>query len=214
MNATLNGLTTIRAYGAQEILKKEFDNYQDTHTSTWYMFIASSTAFGFALDVFSFIFTTIVIFSFILLNASKSFYYFFTLCYKLNVFNKIFADFSGSEVGLAITQVMAMTGLIQWGMRQSAEVSNQLMSVERVLEYSVLQPEDNLRDPYVDKKMKRSAVFPLISDTPKGWPSNGLIRFTNVSMRYAEDMEPVLRDLNLIILPGEKVSIFNSFQSS
>lgn len=102
---------------------------------------------------------------------------------------------------------MAMTGLIQWGMRQSAEVSNQLMSVERVLEYSVLQPEDNLRDPYVDKKLKKGAVFPLIPDTPKGWPNDGLIRFTNVSMRYSEDMEPVLRNLNLLILPAEKVRI-------
>lgn len=71
LNATLNGLTTIRAYCAQDILKLEFDKLQDLHTSTMYMYYVTSTAFGFFLDVFCFIFTTIVTFTFLLLNDSK-----------------------------------------------------------------------------------------------------------------------------------------------
>lgn len=47
-------------------------------------------------------------------------------------------------MGLAITQILAITGLVQWGMRQSAEISNQLVSVERVLEYTKLESEENL----------------------------------------------------------------------
>lgn len=71
LNATLNGLSTIRAYHAQAILKKEFDKFQDVHTSSWYMFIATSSAFGFSLDIFCFIFTTLVTFSFLFLEDSE-----------------------------------------------------------------------------------------------------------------------------------------------
>ncbi len=51
-------------------------------------------------------------------------------------------SFLGGDVGLAITQSMAMTGMVQFGMRQSAEVASQLLSVERVLEYADLPTED------------------------------------------------------------------------
>lgn len=66
LNATFQGLTTIRAYGAQTILRKEFDKHLDYHTSAWFMFIAASAAFGFYLDVLCFIFTAFVTFSFLL----------------------------------------------------------------------------------------------------------------------------------------------------
>ncbi|KAL0104953.1 hypothetical protein PUN28_016533 [Cardiocondyla obscurior] len=184
LNATLNGLTTIRAYCAQDILKREFDKLQDTHTSTIYMYIVTSTAFGFSLDVFCFVFISIVTFSFLLLDQS----------------------FSGGEVGLAITQVMVMTGLIQWGMRQSAEVANQMMAVERVLEYIQLPAEPNLKDrgAYIKKKDK---ILALPSNVPKNWPDQGCITFRNVYMRYADEDPPVLKSLNIIIFPGEKVGI-------
>ncbi len=48
---------------------------------------------------------------------------------------------SGSEAGLAISSAMALTGMFQWGVRQSAEVENQMTSVERVIEYSNITSE-------------------------------------------------------------------------
>ncbi|XP_036143538.1 multidrug resistance-associated protein 4 [Monomorium pharaonis] len=184
LNATLNGLTTIRAYHVQDILKLEFDKLQDAHTSTIYMYIVSSMVFAFFLDLFCFFLTFIIIFSFLLLNQS----------------------FSGGEVGLAITQIMAMTGIIQWGMRQSAEVANQMMAVERVFEYIQLPAEPNLRDcgMYVKKKGKK---LELPSNVPQTWPDKGCIKFRNVYMRYSDEDLPVLKNLNLVIYPGEKIGV-------
>jgi len=100
---------------------------------------------------------------------------------------------------------MAMTGIIQWGMRQSAEVANQMMAVERVLEYIQLPAEPNLRDrgAYVKKKDKNLMALP--SNVPKTWPDEGCIKFRDVYMRYADEDPPVLKGLNIVIYPGEKV---------
>lgn len=96
LGASLNGLSTIRAFGAQDILVKEFDNLQDLHSSAFYLFISTSRAFGFWLDVWCVVYIAIVTLSFFLMGDE------------------------GGNVGLAITQAMGMTGMVQWGMRQSA----------------------------------------------------------------------------------------------
>lgn len=47
-------------------------------------------------------------------------------------------------MGLAVTQCIGLSGLIQWGMRQSAELENQMTSVERVLEFTRVEHEPDL----------------------------------------------------------------------
>lgn len=169
LNATLQGLTTIRAYGAQNILRNEFDKHQDLHTSAWFMYIATSSAFGFYLDILCFIFTAIVTFSFLTFTG----------------------DFMGGQVGLAITQAAALTGLVQWGLRQSAEVANQAMSVERILEYTQLPVEKQ----------------PDVPKTPKNdWPLNGRLALNNMGLKYYNDGPFVIKNLDLVIQPKEKVT--------
>lgn len=148
LNASLQGLTTIRAFKAQDILEKEFDAHQDLHSSAWFLFIATSRAFGFWLDLVCIIYIAMVTLSFLVLDATEF----------------------GGNVGLAITQSIALTGMFQWGMRQSTELENQMTSVERVLEYSDLEHEPPLESEPGKKP-------------PPAWPEEGKIEFKGVYLR-------------------------------
>lgn len=48
--------------------------------------------------------------------------------------------FSGN-VGLAISQTLILTGMLQFGVRQTAEVISQMTSVERILQYTHIERE-------------------------------------------------------------------------
>lgn len=148
LNASLQGLTTIRAFKAQDILEKEFDSHQDLHSSSWYLFIGTSRAFGFWLDLICIIYIALVTLSFLIMDATEF----------------------GGNVGLAITQSIGLTGMFQWGMRQSTELENQMTSVERVLEYSNLESEPPLESEPSKKP-------------PPSWPEDGKVEFKAVYLK-------------------------------
>lgn len=92
------------------------------------------------------------------------------------------------NVGLVILQCINMIGMCQWGIRQTAEVENQMTSVERIMEYVDLPAEPALKsDP--------------TNTPPIDWPSKGEIAFNNLSFRYSNSSAFVLKDLNLKIRP-------------
>lgn len=97
-------------------------------------------------------------------------------------------------MGLAITQSIGLTGMFQWGMRQSTELENQMTSVERVLEYTNVEQERSLETPPEKKP-------------PDAWPERGEIKFKNLYLRYNPADPPVLKNLNFVIEPREKVGI-------
>lgn len=79
-SASLDGITTIRASGAQFLLQKEFDIHQDLHTRAWFLLVATNTAFGFILDATSVLFLAIVTYSFLIADDGKynnNYYYLF-----------------------------------------------------------------------------------------------------------------------------------------
>ncbi|KAL9890469.1 probable multidrug resistance-associated protein lethal(2)03659 [Glossina fuscipes] len=173
MATSLTGLSTIRAFGAQRVLINEFDNHQDLHSGVFFMFICTSRAFGYWLDCFCVLFIAIVTLSFF-----------------------IFAPANGGDVGLAITQALGMTGMVQWGMRQSAELENTMTAVERVVEYDDIEPEGELESK-LDKK------------PPDSWPEEGKIIFDELSLRYFPDpkSEYILKGLTFEIRASEKIGI-------
>ncbi|KAL3281370.1 hypothetical protein HHI36_004580 [Cryptolaemus montrouzieri] len=173
ISATLNGLTTIRAFGAQEILSVEFDTHQDLHSSAWFAFLGTSRAFGYWLDLICIVYICLITFSFLLIDTGGQF---------------------GGNVGLVITQAIGITGMLQWGMKQSTELENQMTSVERVVEYSSVEHERAIES----EESKKPALT---------WPERGKIIFKNLFLKYSPNDPPVLKNLNFTIQPREKVGI-------
>ncbi|KAI2473971.1 ATP-binding cassette sub-family C member 4 isoform X2 [Diabrotica virgifera virgifera] len=172
LTATLEGLTTIRAFKAQNILRAEFDKHQDSHTSAWFMFISTSSAFGFSLDVICLMFIGSLTFSLIGLGE--------------------YFNLTGGDVGLAINQASSLTQNIQFLVRFSADISNQLMSVERILEYKELIPE----------QQPEKLLLP-----PKSWPDKGIVNIEHLNMKYIDDGPTILKDVSVKINPKEKIGI-------
>lgn len=93
-------------------------------------------------------------------------------------------------MGLAISQAMILTGMVQYGVRQVAEALQLMTSVERILQYTQLPQE------------KSGVTKPPIS-----WPTHGQIEFSQVTCRYDPHGSPVLNNLHFIIQPGWNVGI-------
>ncbi|XP_077987994.1 ATP-binding cassette sub-family C member 4-like isoform X1 [Glandiceps talaboti] len=170
LSASLQGLCTIRAFNAETVFVQEFDSHQDLHTEGWFLFLACSRWFSMRIDFLCACFTTAVAFSCVLAED------------RIN----------GGLVGLSLTYSLTLMGLVQWWTLRSAEVENQMTSVERVLSYSNIPPE-----------------APLETDTKPDpcWPKNGAITMEGAHFKYCEDMQYVLEDIYLHITSQEKVGI-------
>ncbi|XP_033225031.1 probable multidrug resistance-associated protein lethal(2)03659 isoform X2 [Belonocnema kinseyi] len=172
ISATLQGLTTVRAFKAETILTQEFDNYQNLHSSAWYMFTSGARAFAFYLQFICSLYIGFVIFLFVSIS-----------------------DYiSAGDAGLVITQCLLLSGILQFGFRQVADLENQMTSIERIREYSHLEEEPPLETSPENK--------PLVS-----WPSEGRVEFKEVCLSYHPLEALVLKNLNFLILPKEKIGI-------
>ncbi|KAJ8919555.1 hypothetical protein NQ315_002177 [Exocentrus adspersus] len=190
ISASLYGMPTIRASNAEKMVIDEFDCLQDQHTGTWYMYIACSEIFGFWLDVISTVFLAFVTYQFLLFQGGNT------------------ESFLSGNVGLVISQSLVLTGMLQIGVRQTAEVASNMTSVERVLQYTKLEKESQEHQPTKNLETDWAHFAKITYKNPKrNWPQSGKITFKRTYLRYSPDGEPVLKDLNLEIKPGEKVGI-------
>ncbi|KAJ8943026.1 hypothetical protein NQ314_009842 [Rhamnusium bicolor] len=119
LNASMEGLTTIRASKAQDILTYEFDRHQDVYTSAHYTSFCIKRAFGFYMDLFSTLFLSIIVGRFLFFDLGTS----------------------AGDVGLAITQAASLSMISQKCLILWTELENYMTSVERVLEYTHLETE-------------------------------------------------------------------------
>merc|ERR1711871_1017116 len=95
-------------------------------------------------------------------------------------------------VGAALVYVIQLAGLFQWTVRQTAELENQMVSVERLAEYHALPQE---------------AAFTTERPPPAEWPQRGEIVAHNVSMCYRPGLPPSLRGISFRIPAQSLVGI-------
>jgi ATP-binding cassette subfamily C (CFTR/MRP) protein 4 len=192
---SLQGLATIRALNAKEILVDEFDDHQNLHSSACFIFFSGSRGLGMYLDLFCALFLTCVLFTLMLLDNT-------TLA---------------GDIGLAITQCILLINTLQWGVRQFAELENEMTSVERVIEYFKLPKEFCDSDSVVARKQSNEfsdisgSTLHLTNDLDNRilriWPTDGQIEFRNVHLRYDKQGPAILKNLNFVIHPREKIGI-------
>ena len=103
---------------------------------------------------------------------------------------------AGAIIGLAVTQTMNLIRMVNWGLRQTAELENLMTSVERVSEYSKLPAERNLE---TDRK--------LIEKLPKDWSTHGVVKVRNLTLKYSPDGDEKLHGLNFEVCKQEKIGI-------
>ncbi|KAL8189882.1 UNVERIFIED_CONTAM: Multidrug resistance-associated protein 4 [Gekko kuhli] len=170
LSSSLQGLWTIRAFKAEQRFQDLFDAHQDLHSESWFLFLTTSRWFAVRLDAICAIFVVVVAFGCLLLAQTLD----------------------AGQVGLALSYAITLMGMFQWGVRQSAEIENLMISVERVLEYTELEKE---------------APWESDKHPPPEWPTEGVIAFENVSFTYSLDGPLVLRHLSALIKSKEKVCI-------
>ncbi|KYB25908.1 hypothetical protein TcasGA2_TC034098 [Tribolium castaneum] len=119
LTATLQGLSTIKAFGAQEILQKEFDKHQNVHSSAFHTIIGVYALLGLIAEFMSALYTTAVSFSFFIFGKEAYI----------------------GNVGLAIHLAIQLTGSVEFLMRIWSSLDTEITSVERVLDYTKIPQE-------------------------------------------------------------------------
>nr|CAH8830168.1 unnamed protein product [Trichobilharzia regenti] len=173
VNVTLQGLPCLRAARNEFYHLDTFYDAVNSHTSVFYVNLAAALWLSVRLDILCTLFIASVL----------------IICVAVG----LLADISGANVGLMITYSSSLIGLFQWCVRQSAEVENQMVSVERAVEYVDLEPE--ITEP------------PELPPPDANWPAYGHIKFDNFGMRYGSTNNWALKNINLDIKPGSKVGI-------
>ncbi|XP_060028892.1 multidrug resistance-associated protein 1 isoform X2 [Erinaceus europaeus] len=100
---------------------------------------------------------------------------------------------SAGLVGLSVSYSLQITSYLNWLVRMSSEMETNIVAVERLKEYSETEKEAPWR----------------IQETtpPKSWPQAGRVEFRDYGLRYREDLDLVLKNINITIEGGEKVGI-------
>ncbi|KAI5964409.1 hypothetical protein KGF57_001082 [Candida theae] len=100
---------------------------------------------------------------------------------------------TSSMAGFLMTYALQVTGSLRIVVRQSAEVETSIVAVERCLEYTQLPVEED----------EQKQVF----TPPLDWYKCGNIQFNDYSTRYRENLDLVLKNVNLTIAEGDKVGV-------
>ena len=171
---TLDGTSVIRAYQAQQqFIQKNYD-LLDRNQRAYFIISSSNCWLGIRLEFAG----TIIIGATALLSVIQK--------------SSLDALFT-SMAALAISYSLDTTQDLNWVVRMVTDMETQIVSVERIQEYTELPSEAPAHIPETQP-----------SET---WPSKGDISINEIVMRYRPELEPVIKELSVHILPGQKVGV-------
>uniref|UniRef100_T1KHX7 Uncharacterized protein n=2 Tax=Tetranychus urticae TaxID=32264 RepID=T1KHX7_TETUR len=169
---TLTGLSTIRAFRQETSFSEALCEYINTNNLAFLMVNCANCWLGIALDYLGGI---------ILACATIT-----------SLIAAIYGDISTSFVGMSISYTLLIPIYLNWVVRNLASLEMHMCAVERVDQYSQLEPEDS------------SETF---EELPKNWPSKGSVVFKGIELGYEANADSILNNFHLSIKSGEKVGI-------
>lgn len=169
-NEGLSGVASIRAYGLQNRFVVDMRKAIDNMDSAYFLTYSNQRWLSTRLDMIG---NALVFTTGILVVTSR---------FSVNP----------SIAGLVLSYILAIVQMIQFTVRQLAEVENGMNAVERLLYYGT--------------QLEEEAPSKTIDVRPS-WPEKGEIVFDNVEMRYRAGLPLVLQGLNVHIQGGERIGI-------
>ncbi|XP_058544372.1 ATP-binding cassette sub-family C member 8 isoform X5 [Neofelis nebulosa] len=111
-----------------------------------------------------------------------------------SISNSLHRDLSAGLVGLGLTYALMVSNYLNWMVRNLADMEIQLGAVKRI--HGLLKTE---------AESYEGLLAPSL--IPKNWPDQGKIQIQNLSVRYDSSLKPVLKHVNALISPGQKIGI-------
>ena len=168
---TLSGVGTIRAYAADDRFINETESRVDLNLSCFNCSIGSNRWLTIRLE---FCGNCITMFAALFAVLSKG-------------------SLDAGIIGLSMSYAMNVTSTIAWLVRQLTLLEANIVSVERILEYSRNETEAEWTQ--------------TPSKLNKSWPEEGKVQFKDYSTRYRLGLDLVIRDINVLIEPQEKIGV-------
>uniref|UniRef100_A0A8C8Z7C8 ATP-binding cassette sub-family C member 8 n=2 Tax=Lemuriformes TaxID=376915 RepID=A0A8C8Z7C8_PROSS len=111
-----------------------------------------------------------------------------------SISNSLHRELSAGLVGLGLTYALMVSNYLNWLVRNLADMELQLGAVKRI--HGLLKTE---------AESYEGLLAPSL--IPKNWPDRGKIQIQNLSVRYDSSLKPVLKHVNALISPGQKIGI-------
>jgi len=169
-NETLQGLSTVRAFRQSGDFAAKNLGLLNSSNRCWWPLQVANRWLGIRLE---------------LIGVSVT--------YLTALMTAVWTPVNAGLAGLAVTSALSMTGIMNFMVRQSAELEINMNAVERILEY---EDEGTEAPPVVDDRRP-----------PSDWPSAGVITASDLYVRYREELDPVLKGISFSTGPAEKIGI-------
>ncbi|KII89764.1 hypothetical protein PLICRDRAFT_39929 [Plicaturopsis crispa FD-325 SS-3] len=169
---SLSGLTTIRAYGEADRFQLVNETRVDVENRAYWLTVTNQRWLGVRLDFLG----SLLAFVVALLTVGTRF------------------TISPSQTGLTLSYILSVQQAFGWMVRQSAEVENDMNSVERIVYYA--------------KDIEQEPPHEIPETKPAApWPSQGQVEITDAVLKYRPELPPVLKGLSMLVKGGEKIGI-------
>lgn len=166
----VTGTSTIRAYGVQQEFARSVSESVDTMDGAYFLTFGNQRWLSVRLDFVG----NLLVFTVGILVVTSRF------------------SINPSTGGLVLSYILTIVQMIQFTVRQLAEVENNMNSTERVHYYGTQLEEE----------------APLhLGDVRPSWPEKGEIVFDDVQMRYRENLPLVLKGLTMHVKAGERIGV-------